>query len=104
VPGVNISIQTYGEEINNFNSHLHALVSDGCFGRDGKFYPIHDIETGKMMELFRHKVFKMLDAEEKITERQIEILLSWKNTGFSVYKGGKVDAEDRKGFVKIVAA
>lgn len=64
VPGVIVSIQTYGEEI-NFNPHTHCLVSDGCFGRDGKFYPIPDIETGKMMELFRHKVFKMLKAQDK---------------------------------------
>lgn len=81
----------------NFNPHTHCLVSDGCFSKDGSFYPIPDADTQKMMELFRHKVFKMLLEEEKITERQIEILLSWKNTGFSVYRGEKVDSEDKKG-------
>ncbi|MBI1748214.1 MAG: transposase [Acidobacteria bacterium] len=50
-----------------------------------------------MMELFRHQVFKMLLAEEKITATQVEKLLAWKHSGFSVYRGEKVDPEDKKG-------
>ena len=30
VPGVVISIQTFGDLV-NFHPHLHCLVSDGCF-------------------------------------------------------------------------
>jgi transposase-like protein len=83
VPGVILSIQTYGEEL-NFHPHLHAVITDGCFGRDGTFYPIPEIDTQKMMELFRRKVFKMLLAEEKITETHVAKLLAWRHTGFSV--------------------
>ncbi|MBI3656170.1 MAG: transposase [Acidobacteria bacterium] len=49
------------------------------------------------MELFRHIVFKMLLAEEKITETHVEKLLSWQYTGFSTYRGEKVDVGDKKG-------
>jgi hypothetical protein len=91
-----LSIQTYGEEL-NAHPHLHAVVTDGCFSRAGTFHPIPEVDPQKMMELFRHKVFKMLLAEEKITETQVEKLLSWRHTGFSVYGGEKVGAEDKKG-------
>ncbi|MBI4481755.1 MAG: hypothetical protein HY652_02580 [Acidobacteria bacterium] len=43
------------------------------------------------------KVFKLLLAEEKITETHVEKLLSWRHTGFSVYRGEKVDPEDKQG-------
>jgi hypothetical protein len=81
----------------NVHPHLHAVITDGCFSPDGTFHPIPEVDTQKMMELFRHKVFKRLLAEEKITETQVEKLLSWRHTGFSVYRGEKVDAEDKKG-------
>jgi len=34
VPGASIAVQTYGDFF-NFNPHLHAIVSDGCFLKDG---------------------------------------------------------------------
>ncbi|MBI3656987.1 MAG: hypothetical protein HY232_11265 [Acidobacteria bacterium] len=64
---------------------------------DGTFHPIPDVDTQKMMELFRHKVFKMLLAEERVTAKQVEKLLASKHSGFSVYHAEKVDAEDKKG-------
>ena len=36
VPGASIAVQTYGD-FQNFNPHLHAIVSDGCFLDDGSF-------------------------------------------------------------------
>jgi hypothetical protein len=36
VPGASISVHTYGEFL-NFNPHLHAIASDGCFRSDGSF-------------------------------------------------------------------
>jgi len=36
VPGANIAVQTYGDFL-NFNPHLHAITTDGCFLNDGSF-------------------------------------------------------------------
>jgi hypothetical protein len=36
VPGASIAVQTYADFF-NFNPHLHAIVSDGCFLKDGSF-------------------------------------------------------------------
>jgi hypothetical protein len=37
VPGASIAAQTYGDFL-NFNPHLHAIVSDGCFLNDNSFH------------------------------------------------------------------
>lgn len=37
VPGTSIAVQTYGDFL-NFNPHLHAIVSDGCFSYGGYFH------------------------------------------------------------------
>jgi hypothetical protein len=39
VPGASIAVHTYGNFL-YFNPHLHAIVSDGCFRSDKKFYRI----------------------------------------------------------------
>jgi hypothetical protein len=45
VPGVIISIQTYGRDPVPFHPHIHCLGSDGCFSRDGSFHPIPWVDT-----------------------------------------------------------
>ena len=37
VPGVVISVQTFGDVV-NFHPHLHCFVTDGCFMPNGWFY------------------------------------------------------------------
>ena len=37
VSGASIAVKTYGDFL-NFNPHLHAIVSDGCFSKDGDFH------------------------------------------------------------------
>ena len=36
-PGAAIAVQTFGE-FQNFNPHLHAIVSNGCFSKGGDFH------------------------------------------------------------------
>ena len=45
VPGASIAVQTYGDFL-NFNPLLHAIVSDGCFSKDGDFH----MAPGLMLE------------------------------------------------------
>ena len=94
VPGVIISIQTYGRDPLPFHPHLHCLVSDGCFSRDGQFHPISWIDTEKLMQLFRHKLFRELLARELIPSATVDLLLSWQHPGFSVFRGEPVQPDD----------
>jgi hypothetical protein len=102
LPGVILSIQTYGRDPVSFHPHLHCLASDGCFSRDGSFQPIFWADTEKMMRLFRHKLFQALLAKEIITTRIVDLLLSWQHPGFSVFRGEPVEPHDRAARERLV--
>ena len=88
-------IQTLGDYL-SFNPHMHILAADGCFGRDGLFYvPSINIDTVSLEKLFVHKIFKMLLKKGLITERVIELISSWKHTGFGVYCGKRINPTDK---------
>jgi hypothetical protein len=89
-----VSIQTYGEELLRFHPHLHCLVSDGLFLPDGSFLPIPAPDPEVLMRAFRHRFLKALLAREIITEQMVELLLSWRHPGFSIYQGQSVQPED----------
>jgi len=89
-------IQTFGDYL-SFNPHIHMLAADGCFGGDGLFYaPSINIDTASLEKLFVHKIFKMLLRKGPITERIIELISSWRYTGFSVYSGKRINPKDAR--------
>ena len=84
------SIQTFGDFL-GFNHHLHILTSDGCFGESGMFYTSHtDINADKLEPLFRHKVLSMLKKKGLTRDRTIELISSWRHSGFNVYCGDRI--------------
>ena len=88
-------IQTFGDYL-SFNPHMHILAADGCFSGDGFFYvPSIDIDTASLEKLFVHKIFKMLLRKGLITQRVIELIGTWKHTGFSVYSGKRINPKDK---------
>jgi hypothetical protein len=48
------------------------------------------------MLLFRHKLLKTLLAMEKISQRLVDILLSWRHPGLSVFQGDSVSPDDHE--------
>jgi Putative transposase len=96
VPGVIISIQTFGDLV-NFHPHLHVLVTDGVFGPSGWFYAVPRIDLRVLEALFRHRVLRMLLQERRIDEALVRKLLGWRHSGFSVHNDGKIPAQDTEG-------
>ena len=88
------SIQTYGDDPTRYHPHLHCLVADGLILPDGSFLPIPRPDPVQIMLLFRHKLLKTLLAKEKISQRLVDILLSWRHPGFSVFQGDSVSPDD----------
>jgi len=85
IPAAIASIQTFGDFL-GFNPHLHILAADGCFGHSGMFYASgKNIDADKLELLFRHKVLSMLKRKRLITEATIELISSWRHSGFNVY-------------------
>jgi hypothetical protein len=96
MPAAVAVIQTFGDFL-GFNPHMHILASDGCFGEDGFFYasPIR-IDTSSLEELFIYRIFKMLLSKDLITERVIELILSWRYSGFGLYCGNRIYPKDSR--------
>ena len=77
-PGAAIAVQTFGE-FQNFNPHLHAIASDGCFSDNGVFQVAPGPKPRDLEDLFRYEVLK---TEGKITDAVIENMVSWRRSGF----------------------
>jgi len=75
IPGAVIAIQTFGDFL-GFNPHCHVVA------------PAFELKSFE--KLFRHKVLKMLLSKEKITQDIINMLDTWKHTGFTVFCGNRI--------------
>ena len=89
VPGAVIAIQSFGDFL-GFNSHLHVLASDGCFYGQGMFRVAPRFETKDLEKIFRHKVFKMMLSKGKITQELVDMLMTWRHSGFNVFSGPRI--------------
>lgn len=97
IPGMVIGIHTWGDFLNP-HPHIHALISQGCYDREGNFHLLIDtLDETKFEKLFMHKVFKMMMREEKINEFLVEKIMSWHHSGFNVHFGDVLGPEDKEG-------
>ena len=86
VPGAAIAVHTFGD-FQQFNPHLHLIVTDGCFSSGGTFTKGPAPAARDLEDLFRYEVLKMLKAEGKINDAVIKNMLSWRHSEFNVYCG-----------------
>jgi hypothetical protein len=47
-------------------------------------------ETKQLEEIFRHKVFKMMLSKGKITQELVDMLMTWRHSGFNVFSGPRI--------------
>jgi len=64
VPGSSIAVQTYGDFL-NFNPHLHAVTTDGCFPDDDSFKVAPGFIFEDLEEIFQSEVLKMFKSSPK---------------------------------------
>jgi len=93
VPGVVITVQSYGDHL-NLHPHIHALASRGVWSSDGSFEPIPALDALQLMLLFRHHVLQNLLACARIGQATLDILDRFHHPGFSAYEGEGVAAGD----------
>jgi hypothetical protein len=99
-PGMVAVIQTFGSSL-KWNPHIHAIVTRGVFLDDASWHPIPYVDTHKTELVFRHKVLRLLRDKDLITEERIELLLSWRNSGFSVHNHTTVYPNDTEGLHRL---
>ncbi|HEV8628990.1 MAG TPA: transposase, partial [Thermoanaerobaculia bacterium] len=59
------------------------------------------VDTVAAERLFRHKVIALLRDEGLLSEERIALLLSWRNSGFSVHNGVNLAAGDTAGIERL---
>ena len=72
--------------------------TDGCFYGQGMFRVAPRFETKQLEEIFpakdgifdRHNVFKMLLSKGKITQDLVNMLMSWRHSGFNLFCGPRI--------------
>jgi hypothetical protein len=84
VPGAVVSLQTFGSFGANFHPHLHVLVTEGVFTRDGRFHPVIWPEEAALEERFRRRFLERLERVGRLRPQTRERLLGWRHSGFSV--------------------
>ncbi len=93
-PGMVTVVQTAGD-LANWHPHVHALVSRGGWNRGGEWVPVGFVDEHSAELLFRHKVMRLLQGVGLLSDERIELLLSWRHTGFSVHNRVRVEPEDQ---------
>jgi hypothetical protein len=100
-PGVVAVVQTFGDRA-NFHPHVHALVTRGGWTEDGEWIPVPYVDEGAAEELFRHKVLGLLRRRGLLSQERIELLLSWRRSGFSVHNRVYAHPGDGRDFEALV--
>jgi hypothetical protein len=93
-------VQTFAQTL-RWNPHIHALGSRGGWNARGQWIPVPYIDAHAAELLFRHKVFQLLKNHGLLSEERIELLMSWRHTGFSVDNSITVYPSDEKGLERL---
>jgi len=113
IPGIILTLHTFGEYL-DFHPHVHALVADGLFVRASdnsgssqaqpsqtlnsqpstlNFHALPDTPLRPLEELFRAKVINLLVEEKLLSPERVQVLYSWKHSGFNLHAGERVPPE-----------
>ena len=91
--GIILGIHTFGDYL-AYHPHIHCLSTAGAFDQEGHFCLAGNFYLDSYKELFRHKVLQTLRQRNWISERQLNKLLRWKNSGFNIDAGETALAAD----------
>ena len=81
--GMVAAIQTFSDNL-KWNPHLHCVVSRGVWLADGQWIPVPYLDTHTAEILFREKVFRLLQEHHPLSDERIQLLRSWRRSGFSI--------------------
>ena len=77
------------------NPHVHGIVSEGLFDRQGKFHHMPDLDAKLVEDLFCEKLLAELLKKKRISSGLVASMASWRFSGFSVHcKGAPADPQD----------
>jgi len=93
-------VQTFGS-LAHAHPHLHVLLTDGGFHRDGSFVPAPVHDAAVLEEAWRRSVLQWLVAQEWLEEDAAQGMLGWPHSGFGAHVGPPLAADDRAGLLRV---
>ena len=93
VPGVIACVQTFGS-LAHLHPHLHVLLSDGAFRRDGSFVPLPPHDPAVLEELWRRAVLAWFVRQGWLDEDVAAGMLAWPHSGFGAYVGPSIEERE----------
>jgi len=78
-----VARQTFGAGA-RFHPHLHTMITSGSWDR-----PV-------LRELFQIEVFRFLRERELLSTERIDLMRSWRHSGFDVFVGKPIAPDDRR--------
>ena len=93
--GVVSVAQTFGEAA-QFHPHIHVLCSRGGWNASAQWVPVPYLDQRMAEQLFRHRVLRLLKREHLLSDERIDLLLSWRRSGFSADDSVRIPAGEGK--------
>ena len=100
VPGVVSLAQSFGS-LAHWHPHLHLVVTDGAFRRDGRFVTQTTHDAAMLVEVWRRAVLALFVRESWLEQDAAASMLTWPHSGFSAYVGPAIAAEDRAAVLRV---
>jgi hypothetical protein len=99
-PGAIVCVQSFGALV-HWHPHLHGLLTDGAFRRDGTFVPAPAHDAAVLEEAWRRAVLAWFVAAGWLEEDAAASMLTWPHSGFGAHLGPWVRGEDREGLLRV---
>jgi hypothetical protein len=84
LPGMIATVQTFGDLI-LWHCHVHAIISEGVFMKDGSFVNMPDVNLAKCVARWQKKVFALLVRKKKIELDLVKSMNKWAHSGFDIH-------------------
>jgi hypothetical protein len=83
----------------HFHPHLHVLMSDGAYRRDGSFVPLPEPEPMVLEARWQRAVLAEFVRRGWLEEDAAAGMMSWPHSGFGAYVGPRI--EEREGQLRV---
>jgi len=83
-PGMIVVRQHFGEAARH-HPHIHVLLAEGVWDNKREFIPLLKIDATKIQQCFEAEVFRFLRQKGLLSKERMELIKSWRHSGFGVY-------------------
>ncbi|MFO7915364.1 MAG: transposase [Candidatus Krumholzibacteriales bacterium] len=99
-PAMVVVKHTYGEGV-RFHPHLHTLVTAGGWDEERAWRHLPAWNQKVLRELFQIEVFRFLRERELLSRERMEMILSWRHSGFNIHISEAIQAGDKAALTRV---